>query len=166
MMVRFKGYSLLEIILVTTFIIIFIVVINPGTYIDRFSKILLKMNVLGESELVFHKFNVMSNGSCLPQSVSSSEFSFLTNEGTFSFKIESDQLVLNNLGSGSEAVLYRYMDATLLNEFSYYNSYLFQTYLPNDVKYIDLTLYSSLLDHEVIGSMVCHDQHIILGAYE
>ncbi|RAP24684.1 hypothetical protein DID73_00980, partial [Candidatus Marinamargulisbacteria bacterium SCGC AG-343-K17] len=63
--IRLKGYSLLEIILVTTFIIIFIVVINPGTYIDRFSKILLKMNVLNESELMINKFNSLANSQCV-----------------------------------------------------------------------------------------------------
>ena len=55
---RLLGYSLLEIILVTTMLIIFIIVINPGTYIDHFSKILFKMNVLNESELLINKMKL------------------------------------------------------------------------------------------------------------
>ena len=75
---KVKGYSLLEIILVTSFIIIFIVVINPGTYIDRFSKMLLKINVLNESELLVAKLNSFAYDDCDIQGVSSVGIDFYT----------------------------------------------------------------------------------------
>ncbi len=162
---RLSGYSLLEIILVTTFIIIFIVVINPGTYIDRFSKILLKMNVLNESELLVNKLNSFAYKQCSPQSMGGANFTFSTNQGLFSLQFDSDQLLIMNLNSSSSAVLYRHLDPLQPKEFDYSTVFFTPPASVSDVFFIDLSFHSSLLDYAVMGSIVCNDHQIVLGAF-
>ena len=40
---KLHGYSFIEIFLVTSFLIVFLFVINPATYIDYFSNVLVKI---------------------------------------------------------------------------------------------------------------------------
>ena len=163
---RLNAYSLLEIILVTTFIIIFLVVVNPGTYIDRFSGMLLKMKVLNESEVMINKFMAVSMGACLPQGLLASEFLFLTNDGNFSIQFDSfGQLLIKNVSAGSEALLYRHVDANELNEFVYRDALFSFTGSPSNVGSIDLFLHSSLVDHQVLGSLVCDDHQVVLREF-
>ena len=116
---KVKGYSLLEIILVTSFIIIFIVVINPGTYIDRFSKMLLKINVLNESELLVAKLNSFAYDDCDIQGSSSVGIDFLHGQDVLSLRFDSNQLIIQNLGTNAEAVLYRHVSPTSLTGFNF-----------------------------------------------
>ena len=164
-MLRFKAYSILEIILVTTFVIIFIIVTNPATYINRFSKMLLKMNVLNESALLVNKINSYAYGSCTKSALSSSSFSFTTNDGYYALFFDSDSFYVKNLLTNTEAVLYRYVNNSSLNTFKYYNYYFNETSLIDDAVFIDLSIHSSLLTHELIGSVFCESQKIILGEY-
>lgn len=160
-----RGYSLLEIILVTSFIIIFIVVINPGTYIDRFSKILLKMSVLQEADLMINKFNSLALVPCVPQSLTGQSFGYLMDGALFSFQFDQNQLVANNLSSNVEAMLYQHVDSSKINEFTYLNSFLMETSNPSSVALVHYQLHSSLIDSTLIGSFICNSQSIVLGEF-
>ena len=163
---RFKGYSLLEIILVTTFIIIFLVVINPGTYIDRFSKILLKMNVLNESSLMVNKLNSFSYTPCSSFLVQISTWEFINDQASLSVRFDYDTLKIKNLSNSIDAVLYKFVDPNKSKSFFYYDSYFSPTIIPANAKFIDVVFYSSLMDHKVIGSSFCSNQSITLGAFQ
>ena len=160
---KVKGYSLLEIILVTSFIIIFIVVINPGTYIDRFSKMLLKINVLNESELLVAKLNSFAYDDCDIQGSSSVGIDFLHGQDVLSLRFDSNQLIIQNLGTNAEAVLYRHVSPTSLTGFNFYNSYFSSAV--SDIRFIDILFKSSLLDYDVVGSIVCRDHKVVLGQF-
>tara|TARA_Y100001935_G_C17309684_1_gene514925 strand:- start:3799 stop:4296 length:498 start_codon:yes stop_codon:yes gene_type:complete len=160
-----KGYSLLEIILVTSFIIIFIVVINPGTYIDRFSRLLLKMSVLQEADLMINKFNSLSLVPCVPQSLGGHSFGYSLDGALFSFQFDQNQLVVNNLSSNVEAMLYQHVDSSKINEFSYFNHFLTETLNPSSVVLVHYQLNSSLIDSTLVGSFICNSQSIVLGEF-
>jgi hypothetical protein len=160
-----NGYSLLEIILVTSFIIIFIVVINPGTYIDRFSRILLKMSVLQDADLMINKFNSLSLGSCSPETLEGQSFGYVLDGASFSFYFDQDQFMAANLSSNVEAMLYQHVDSKKMNEFTYLNYFLSETYTPSDVSLIQYQLNSSLIDLTLVGSFGCNSQSIVLGAF-
>ena len=161
----FKGYSLLEIILVTSFIIIFIVVINPGTYIDRFSKILLKMNVLHESHLMVNKLNAISLDFCTPQALSSSSFNYLIGGTLYSLKFDNDQLLIQNLSSNVTAVLYKHIDSTQLNEFTFFNAFFSPAGSASDLAFINYRLNSSLMENSLQGAFICDNKTLVLGEY-
>ena len=119
---RLSGYSLLEIILVTTMLIIFIIVINPGTYIDHFSKILFKMNVLNESELLINKMNAYSFNDCTVQSISNTNVRFVTLGEDLSLSISNTFSVVNHQTS-FDATLFANIDSSLSLGFSFYDAY-------------------------------------------
>jgi len=166
MIKRLRGYSLLEIILVTTFIIIFLVVINPGTYIDRFSKILLKMNVLNESSLMVNKLNSFSYTPCASFLVQTATWEFINDQTSLSVRFDYDTLKIKHLSNSIDAVLYKFVDPNKSKSFFYYDSYFSPTIIPANAKFIDVIFYSSLMDHKVIGSAFCSNQSIILGEFQ
>ena len=159
------GYSLLEIILVTSFIIIFIVIINPGTYIDRFSRMLLKMNVLNESDLMVNKLNGLSFASCVPQSLTSQSFGYLVDGVSFSIQFDQDQLRVSNLTTNVSAILYQHVDATKNNQFSYVDHLFSETFDASDVMMIYYQLHASLLPVSLQGGFLCNDKSLVLGGF-
>ena len=163
---KLSGYSLLELVIVTTFIIIFLVVINPGTYINRFSKILLKINVLSESSLLINKLNTISVSKCSPILLSESSFQYLVDNTNFSIAFNNDALSITNLNSNSQAILFQYLDWTKSNNFVYLDVFFQDTISPDSLMLIDISLYSSLLlNRNVSGSILCDSQEIVLGAF-
>ena len=161
---RLSGYSLLEIILVTTMLIIFIIVINPGTYIDHFSKILFKMNVLNESELLINKMNAYALNDCTVQSISNTTVRFLTLEEDLSLSISNKFSVVNHQTS-FDATLFANIEPGLSLGFSFYDVYFNQTLTPGDVNYMEFNVASSLLDYQVNGPFICRDYSIVLGEF-
>ena len=166
MLTKLRGYSFIEIILVTTFIIIFLVVINPGTYIDRFSKILLKMNVLNESSLMVNKLNSFTYDSCFSILMQGSTWQFINNQESLSLRFEDDMFRIKNISTSVDAVLYKFVDSSKTNSFFYFDSYFAPTDSPANVEFIDVVFSSSLMDHKVIGSTLCKQPAIVLGAFE
>ena len=77
MKLKVSGYSLLEVFMVTTFLLVFLVVINPALYVERFSQMLVKMNVLNESNLMTNKLMMQSFSSCESVLTQSDRFDFL-----------------------------------------------------------------------------------------
>ena len=166
MLDKLRGYSFIEIILVTTFIIIFLIVINPGTYIDRFSKILLKINVLNESSMMVNKLNLFNYYSCSSILLQNSTWQFINDNVTLSLRFEDETLKIKNVATAVDAVLYKFVDSSKTNSFFYYDSYFSPTISPGNVEFIDVVFYSSLMDHKVIGSALCKEPSIVLGAFE
>ena len=142
-----------------------LVVINPGTYIDRFSKILLKMNVLNESSLIVNKLNSFSYTPC-SSLVQTSTWEFINDQTSLSVQFDSDTLKIKNLSNSIDAVLYKFVDPNKSKSFFYYDSYFSPTIIPANAKFIDVVFYSSLMDHKVIGSSFCSNQSIALGAFQ
>lgn len=161
---RLSAYSLLEIILVTTMLIIFIIVINPGTYIDHFSKILFKMNVLNESQLLIQKMNIYATDDCFLQSVSNSQVRFLNSGNDLSLNI-SDYFSVKNHQTNIDAFLFKNIDLNLSHGFSFYDIYLYQNQIPSDINHIEFSISSSLLDYSIQGTFICKDYSVILGEF-
>ena len=144
----FKAYSLLEIILITTFLSIFVFVLNPGTYVDRFSHMLVKMNLLGQTELVQNKFFSMGFSNCQKVGVLTNQFSYAVDGGLFSLLYSSGELSVTNQ-HGQSAILFRGIDDSASNGFRYLNRYYNDSGIPSDVVIIDYSFISTNLDYEL-----------------
>ena len=162
--VRYSGYSILEIILVTSFLIIFILVINPGTYIDHFSKVLFKMNILNESELMIHKLSVYLFQDCSLNSISNSNVRFNVEANDLSLVI-SDQVSVLNHQSNISGILFSNVNQSESLGFSFFDSYFTQTQIAGDVSFIEFNIVSSLMDYSINSAFVCNDYNIVLGGY-
>ena len=161
---RYSGYSILEIILVTSFSIIFILVINPGTYIDHFSKVLFKMNILNESELMFNKLSVYSLQDCSLNSISNSTVRFNFQNQDLSLFV-TDQMGIYNNQSQLTGVLFSNVNENESNGFSFFDLYFIESQLVSEVSLIKYNIVSSLMDYTIDGAFVCHDYDIVLGEY-
>ena len=164
-MTQLKGYSLLEIILVTTFVLIFMVVVNPGTYIDRFSSVLLKMSVLNESMVLVNKLNMISMSNCEAQSLQQQSFLFLMQNQPYAIHLDTN-ITIQNTTSETKGVLVKYINEAASNGMDYYNSYFSLASSPSDLRFIDLVFHSSLLDHMALASFTCSNQQIDLRRFE
>jgi hypothetical protein len=159
-----NGYSLLEILLVTTFVIIFMVVVNPGTYIDRFSGILLKMSVLNESMVVVNKLNTVSMSHCRAQALQPQSFSYKTHNQSYALQLQTD-ISIQNSSTGAQGVLLQYLDPSSVNDIEYYSGQFALASDAESLRYADMVVHSSLMEHRVLVSFLCDDQHLSLRAY-
>ena len=123
---------------------------------------LLKINVLNESELLVAKLNFFAYDDCDIQGYLQWGL-ILHGQDVLSLRFDSNQLIIQNLGTNVEAVLYRHVSPTSLTGFNFYNSYF--SLAGSDIRFIDILFKSSLLDYDVVGSIVCRDHKVILGQF-
>lgn len=123
------------------------------------------MSVLQEADLMINKFNSLSLVPCEPQSLGPQSFGYSLDGALFSFQFDQNQLVLNNLSSNVEAMLYQHVDSSKVNEFNYVDYFLTQTSTPSSVAMIHYQLHSSLIDTALAGHFICHSQSIVLGEF-
>jgi hypothetical protein len=162
---KYAGYSLLEILLVTALVIIFIVVINPGTYMDHFSKLLVKMAALNEANGVANKLNTVAFEPCQPLTADMQSFTYAVGNNSFHVFFEDDSLKLSRVDAPLTAVMYRYVDPAVSPEFLYWNRYMQPESQESAIELITLQWQSSLMGDPVQMVMLCRNSVIQLGYY-
>ena len=164
-MKKLRGYSLLEIILVTSFVLIFLIVINPALYVERFSKMLVKMNVLNESNILINKLNALSFSQCEPQLLMPYRFDFNHSSTPFSLLLNTDGVSIENQTINASAYLYRFIDLAESSGFNYFNYFAQESSVLDDVVYVNLNLASSLTNYNMSLFFDCHLHQIHLGEF-
>ncbi|MGC6367459.1 MAG: hypothetical protein ACON35_05600 [Candidatus Marinamargulisbacteria bacterium] len=164
MKLKVSGYSLLEVFMVTTFLLVFLVVINPALYVERFSQMLVKMNVLNESNLMTNKLMMQSFSSCESVLTQSDRFDFLLSGRPLSLFFNSGGLFLKNQQTNASVLLYRHLSLNDSEGFVYYDHHN-ELSVGSEVYFIDFNYGSSILNYATRISFNCLSNQIELGAY-
>ncbi|MGA0242636.1 MAG: hypothetical protein ACO3K7_06570 [Candidatus Marinamargulisbacteria bacterium] len=162
---RLSAYSLVEIILVTTFLIIFIVVMNPATYIERFSKMLLKMMVLDDVTVMNQKLNLMGFDSCDPILASPTQFKLNTKNEVVRYEFSSQSFGVTNPDTGLQGVLYQHIDTTVPPTITYYDAGLIPVTALDQIHFFRVQFDSSLLNYSVDAWGICRRNYQRLGEF-
>ena len=71
---------------------VFLIAINPATYIERFSHLFLKMNVINESNLLLNKLNSFGGQNCTVQSYSPYSVQLLFNYQPLTISLDNGRV--------------------------------------------------------------------------
>jgi hypothetical protein len=162
---RMSGYSILELVIVTTFLAIFLLAVNPATYMKRFSGILLKMNVMEESTLLVHKLNALSTQACQPVALSSTQFQYTQDSQSLTLGMSTNGVTILNNGTNTQALLYNNLELASPTGFVFYTYGGSSTNTASSPLIVDYSVKSSLLDLSIASGSACLPKSIVLGAF-
>jgi hypothetical protein len=160
---RWQAYSLLEMILITTFLVIFLLAVNPATYIERFSQVLLKMNMLSQAELIKTKVINMGYSDCEVVTALPAQYSYYIEDTIITLEKTGDSLLLGNQ-YGQSATLMVALDPNS-DGFKYRNRFFDETSNVLDIELIEFSFDSTGFPYKIRGSFRCDSNHIVLNEF-
>ena len=160
---RWQAYSLLEMILITTFLVIFLLAVNPATYIERFSHILLKMNMLSQAELIKTKVINNAYSDCEVLTALPAQYSYYIDDTVITLEKTGSSLLLGNQ-YGQSATLLVALDPNS-EGFKYRNRFFDETSTVMDIELIEFSFDSTSFPYKIRGSFQCDSNHIVLNAF-
>lgn len=160
---NFNGYTLLELSLVTTFITIFLIVVNPATYMSQFSSLLLKIDMMGQAELIKTKFMDIEQSDCEVLDVAPTVFQYRRFQLPFTFDIQNNALRLTNAHNQSATFISKLDES--INGFQSIDAFFDQTSQISDTVLIDYKFTSAENGLYIKGSLVCEQSTVVLNTY-